>query len=123
MTVLRNVPMPRVTASVTTWPASSSTSGFSTIFSCPRSTPPMSRPISGMNTSFTREVVILPNAVPMITPTAISMTLPRMANSLNSAKNFFMCKSSYTKSIITDNYYDTLSVQRYQALLAAHVGL
>mgnify|MGYP003294102451 CR=1 FL=1 len=40
--------------------------------------------MKGMNTSLTREVVILPKAVAMITPTAMSITLPRAINSLNS---------------------------------------
>ena len=38
----------------------------------------------GIIKSLTKEVTILPNAPPMITPTAISTTLPFMANSLNS---------------------------------------
>jgi hypothetical protein len=37
-----------------------------------------------MITSDTIELTILPNAPPMITPTAMSMALPRVANSLNS---------------------------------------
>ena len=40
--------------------------------------------------SLTRDVVILPKALPMTTPTAMSSTLPRMAKALNSAKNFFI---------------------------------
>ena len=43
-----------------------------------------------MITSFTSEVVILPKAAPMTTPMAMSTTLPFMANSLNSAINFFI---------------------------------
>ena len=35
-------------------------------------------------TSFTSEVTMAPNAAPMIRPTAMSTTFPRMANSLNS---------------------------------------
>src|SRR5512145_902320 len=49
-----------------------------------KSMPPVSMPMGGMRMSFTSELTILPKAVPMITPTARSMTLPRMANSLNS---------------------------------------
>src|SRR2546430_672527 len=49
-----------------------------------KSTPPRSRPIGGIRTSLTSEVTILPNAAPMITPTARSTTLPRMMNVLNS---------------------------------------
>ena len=39
---------------------------------------------AGITTSPTNELTILPKAPPMITPTAISTTLPRMANFLNS---------------------------------------
>ncbi len=39
---------------------------------------------SGMTTSLTSELTILPKAVPMITPTAKSTTLPFTANSRNS---------------------------------------
>src|SRR2546425_402239 len=49
-----------------------------------KSTPPRSRPIGGIRTSLTSEVTIVPNAAPMITPTARSTTLPRMTNVLNS---------------------------------------
>jgi hypothetical protein len=49
-----------------------------------KSTLPTSWPIGGISTSSTSDVTIFPNAAPMITPTAKSMTLPRMANSLNS---------------------------------------
>ena len=36
--------------------------------------PPMSSPIGGITTSDTNEVTIFPNAPPMITPTAMSIT-------------------------------------------------
>src|SRR5437870_4523769 len=49
-----------------------------------KSTPPIIAPIGGMMTSLTMEVTILPNAAPMMIPTAMSTTLPFMANSLNS---------------------------------------
>src|SRR3954471_20249071 len=49
-----------------------------------KSTLPSIRPIGGMMTSSTSEVMILPKAAPMITPTARSRTLPRTASSLNS---------------------------------------
>src|SRR5258708_6033273 len=39
----------------------------------------------GMMMSATKDVTIEPNAAPMITPTARSTTLPRMANFLNSS--------------------------------------
>ena len=60
------------------------------MFHCVKSMPPVRSPMRGMMMSFTREVVILPKAAPMTTPTAMSITLPRMANSLNSLKSFFM---------------------------------
>src|SRR5690606_20057595 len=47
--------------------------------------PPRIRPIGGIMTSLTSEVTIPPKAEPMTTPTARSMTLPRMANVLNSS--------------------------------------
>src|SRR3954463_13981651 len=45
------------------------------------------RPTTGMTRSFTRESTILPNAAPMMTPTARSTTLPFTANSRNSLAN------------------------------------
>jgi hypothetical protein len=41
-----------------------------------------------MMTSFTSEVTILPNAAPMMIPTAMSTTLPFMAKSRNSRSQF-----------------------------------
>ena len=55
-------------------------------YRCLKSTPPSSRPMTGITTSLTSESTILPKAVPMITPTARSTTLPFMANSLNSLR-------------------------------------
>src|SRR3954464_6900577 len=45
---------------------------------------PNNNPIGGMMISFTNDVTIFPNAPPMTTPTAMSTTLPFIANSLNS---------------------------------------
>ena len=53
-----------------------------------KSTLPSNRPIGGIMISLTRESTIFPKAAPMIIPTAISITLPRMANFLNSLKKF-----------------------------------
>src|SRR5258708_2235790 len=47
-------------------------------------TPPSSRPMGGMSTFSNKDATILPNAAPMMTPTARSSTGPFMANSLNS---------------------------------------
>ncbi len=44
------------------------------------------RPTIGMMRSLTIESTILPNAPPMMTPTARSITLPLRANSLNSLR-------------------------------------
>src|SRR5205807_8949897 len=52
-----------------------------------KSRPPTSLPTMGMMTSLTNESTILPNAAPMITPTARSTTLPFIANSRNSVMN------------------------------------
>src|SRR5258705_10757652 len=49
-----------------------------------KSSPPVTKPIGGIRISFTSEVMILPKAAPMMTPTARSMALPLTANSLNS---------------------------------------
>lgn len=46
---------------------------------------PSAIPNGGITTSFTSELTILPKAPPMITPTAISITLPRIANFLKSS--------------------------------------
>src|SRR5687768_9212785 len=42
------------------------------------------KPSGGMTMSLTNEFTMVVNAAPMTMPTAISMTLPRIANSLNS---------------------------------------
>ena len=76
-----------VAGSVT--PSAPATAAFSTIFQLEKSTPPVSREIRGMMASFTREVEILPNAPPMMTPTAISITLPRAIKVLNSPMKLF----------------------------------
>ncbi|MNT28403.1 hypothetical protein D3C72_1640890 [compost metagenome] len=46
--------------------------------------------------SSTSEVTILPNAPPITTPTARSMTLPLMANSLNSLIKLITINSKFT---------------------------
>ena len=49
-----------------------------------KSTPPVRTPIGGMMMSSTSDLTMVEKAAPMMTPTAMSMTLPRSANSLNS---------------------------------------
>ncbi|MNC38341.1 hypothetical protein D3C75_869390 [compost metagenome] len=46
--------------------------------------PPSNLPIGGIRISLTTDVTIFPNAPPIMTPTARSITLPFTANSLNS---------------------------------------
>src|SRR2546425_2999966 len=53
-----------------------------------KSTLPTSRPIGGISTSLTSEVMIFPNAPPRMIPIAMSRTFPRIANSLNSFSIF-----------------------------------
>ena len=50
----------------------------------------ISRPSRGVSRFCTMEVTMAVKAEPTTTPTAMSSTLPRMANSLNSWKNFFI---------------------------------
>jgi len=45
---------------------------------------PINIPIGGMMTSFTIDLTIVPNAPPIMIPTAMSITLPLTAKSLNS---------------------------------------
>src|SRR6187401_305115 len=47
-------------------------------------TPPVANPTIGIKMSLTAEPTTAPNAPPMTTPTAMSTTLPRSANALNS---------------------------------------
>ena len=78
MIVLMNVPMPIATS------GTSPTAGFSTHFHFEKSMPPIARPMGGMITLSTSAVTILPNDAPITTPTARSMTFPRIAKVLNS---------------------------------------
>ncbi|CDB43265.1 uncharacterized protein BN556_00769 [Firmicutes bacterium CAG:240] len=89
MTTATKLPKPMVIASCTTAPFST-ISGRTMRLSALISRVPNSQLMNGMNRSFTREVVIFPKAVATMTPTAISSTLPRMINSLNSDRNFFI---------------------------------
>lgn len=57
-----------------------------------KSTPPKIIPIGGMMMSDTKEATILPKAPPMITPTAMSTTLPRSAKALKSFKKLDIIK-------------------------------
>lgn len=52
--------------------------------------PPVMSLMSGLMMSSVSDVTMAVNAAPMMMPTAISITLPRLMNSLNSAKRLFM---------------------------------
>ena len=47
--------------------------------------------VGGISTSFTKDDTILPNAPPMMIPTAMSITLPRIAKALNSFIMLMLC--------------------------------
>ena len=64
-------------------PAASS-AARTTYFRVLKSMPPKRAPMTGMSRSFTRDWTMAVNALPMMMPTAISITLPRVMNSLNS---------------------------------------
>jgi hypothetical protein len=72
-----------------------------------KSTLPINQPKGGIIISLTKESTIFPKAAPIMIPTAISITLPLMANVLNSSPHFFnfsnMFKSSLT--ILTTKRY------------------
>ena len=57
----------------------------------PLAASPVSSLMAGLMRSFVSEVTIAVNAAPMMTPTAISITLPRLMNSLNSLMIFMGC--------------------------------
>ena len=80
------VPRPSTSASV---PAASS-AARSVMFSASVLRVPKAQASSGVMTLVTSEEVIAPNAPPMMTPMAMSMTLPREMKALNSSMNFFM---------------------------------
>ncbi len=58
--------------------------------------------MGGMRISDTREVTIFPKAVPIMTPTARSMTFPLMANDLNSAINDAIGQAFRRKRLLLD---------------------
>ena len=66
------------------------TACFKVIFKSVKLTPPTSKPTAGMIRSATIEDTIFPKAPPIMIPTAMSTTLPRMANCLNSCNIFFI---------------------------------
>lgn len=78
MMLWMNLPYAKTTAGV------SPAAALSVTARSPKFTPPISRPIGGMTTSPTKDETILPNAAPMMIPTAISTTLPLTAKALNS---------------------------------------
>src|SRR3954464_9687588 len=58
--------------------------GLSSTNRLAKSTLPMASPMGGMMTSSTNDLTMVPNAPPMMMPTAKSSTLPRSAKALNS---------------------------------------
>ena len=84
-----------ITAEITAPKSSTTASVFSVAFTSTicnalvRSAPGIAF-ISGFKMPLTSELITAVNALPIITPTAISKTLPRDMNVLNSLKNFFI---------------------------------
>src|SRR5262249_11075110 len=85
MTVLRNSPTFKVGAPAALAAANEAyDSPFSARKRLEKSTLPSARPSGGIMMSATKDETIFPNAAPMMMPTAMSRTLPRMAKSRNS---------------------------------------
>ena len=72
-----------------------------------KSIPPVTVPIRGIRILSTSEETILPNAAPIITPTAISNTLPRIAKSLNSFKILLILKFLFKLILKTSTNIET----------------
>ena len=60
--------------------------------------PPRARPTGGIITSFVREVTTVPNAMPMMMPTAIPRTFPLEMNSRNSVMSLGFFTVSFLPS-------------------------
>src|SRR5208282_991315 len=71
-----------------------------------KSTLPSTNPISGMITSLTSEVVILPNAAPSTKPTAKSTTFPLIANCLKS-ESIDMTRNLLASILPSGDFYIT----------------
>src|SRR5262249_5851621 len=78
-----------------------------------KSSPPITLPIGGMMISLTSDVTTAPKAAPMMTPTARSRTLPRIANSLNSLNMV---------SPANDLWNSVLCLQKFEQRFIKHVG-
>ena len=79
-----NEPYLMATAACAATSPLASTAGLITHCRSVKFTPPMARPMGGMMMSVTMELTTLPNAAPMMTPTARSSALPLTAKSVNS---------------------------------------
>ena len=75
------------------------TASLSTHFHAEKSTPPVSMEMSGMMISLTSEVVILPNAPPMTTPTAISMHVAAHGKGLELFKKLLHGKHLFAENV------------------------
>ncbi len=86
MIVLMKTPMFTVTAPAClaaasdVYGAAAVAPSFKTINKLEKSTFPKRRPMGGMMTSVTSEVMMVPKAAPMMIPTAMSNTFPRKIN-------------------------------------------
>ena len=74
-----------------------------------KSTPPASKPTTGMMISLTRELTMAVKAPPTATPTARSTTEPRLMNSMNSLRkldSFFFTVSNFTGFLSVFSIFD-----------------
>ena len=104
ITAVTKSPHFTATASVTIFPAASSTAGFRTYIFLERSAPPII-PMSGDTTPSVKEVITLPKAPPITNATAMSTRLPFMAKSLNSFKNPIISGLKFLKTSIKVKKY------------------
>lgn len=97
----------------------------STHFRLLKSMRPTSRDRRGMNRSFTRELTMALKAVAIITPTAMSMTLPLKANFLKSSHSFFMGHRSpaFRDVLLESTAYFHIIEALFPAVKAAAGGL
>ena len=81
-----------MSADVITLPSASRTASLKTTCKAPVSPEPGIQLISGVKILPTIAVMIAVNAPPIMIPTAISSTFPRVIKSLNSLKNLFISR-------------------------------
>ena len=87
---LITAPQSKISASVTILPSASVTASRNTVCNAPVLSAPGIQFIKGFSMEFTKEFIIAVKALPIIMPTARSITEPRFINFLNSSKSFLI---------------------------------